>query len=230
MALHNTYSDANKYVSRKLSIRYSVDPDDSGSFFYVTRVANMQYKFFGMDEDTANQCAMAKVAQYTRDYSRLQLVEGEVLPRVVTVRECKTDIQPVHGAGDNWEVEIAVNETDVKVSATAPQDPATLFVAENARNYDGGNYGDALRVVSAVRSSAPSEDEVTVTYQSDIRDFDYERVVCQAKNSESGQWHSVFVESRSDDEIVFTSSTAQIVRLLYGMIESSAVTITDEGD
>lgn len=229
MALHKTYSDANKYVSQKLSIRYSVDPDDSGKYYRVTRLAAMKYKYFGMDEDTANQCAMAKVAQYMRDYSRLKAVEGQDIPSVVKVRECKTDIQAVRAEADNWSVEISVNETDVKASATAPQDPASLFSEENARNYDGGNYGDALRIASAVRSPSPSKDVVTVTYSSDIRDFDYERIVCQAKDSESGSWHSVTVDSSSLGSITFTSSTAMVVRLLYGSIESAAITITDTG-
>ena len=228
MALHKTYSDANKYVSNKLSIRYSVDPDDSGKYYRVTRVATMKYKYFGMDEDTANQCAMAKVAQYMRDYSRLKAVAGQDVPSVVKVRECKTDIQAVRAEADNWSVEISVNETDVKASATAPLDPASLFSDENARNYDGGNYGDALRIVAAERPPSPNEDAVFVTYSSDIREFDYERVVCQAKDSESGSWYSVAVDSRSSDMIIFTNATAKVVRLLYGSIESSAMTIKED--
>lgn len=227
MSLKTVYNDTNKVVSQKLAIRYSIDPSDDGAYYTVTRLASMQYSFIGMDEDTATQCAMAKVAQYTREYSKLRTVPGQAIPSVVKVRECKTDIAARHQAGSAWNVEISVSETDVKAVAEAPLDPAALFAAENARNYDGGNYGDALKIDSAEKTTSSGVTRISVSYSQDIRNFNRYALFLQGKASESGEWYTCYQESSTTGSIV-TTTDAAIVRLLYGSIESAAVAVEED--
>lgn len=228
MSLKTVYNDTNKVVSQKLDIRYSVDPSEDGTYYTVTRLASMQYAFIGMDEDTATQCAMAKSAQYMREYSKLRTVSGQAIPSVVKVRERKTDVAARHQAGSAWNVEISVSETDVKAVAEAPLDPAALFAAENARNYDGGNYGDALKIESATRSTVGTETKITIEYSQDIRDFDKDRLTIQGKETESGEWFLCRQEDGAASGTVVTKRDAAIVRLLYGSIESAAVAVEEE--
>jgi len=50
--------------------------------------------------------------------------------------ECRSDIVAQHIDGHMWDVIINVNEDDEKFSYVLPSNPASLFAAENQRNYD----------------------------------------------------------------------------------------------
>ena len=128
-------------------------------YYRVFRYATKSYSYVGMDETTAKACLNAKVSQYTRGYSRVVEVdvpdssssnliggsgesqsEGEghthTELRNETTRECRSDIVAQHVDGHMWQVIINVNEEDEKYSYTLPANPASMFTAENQRNYD----------------------------------------------------------------------------------------------
>jgi len=169
MGLLTTYNDTNKVTDSALRVQYAVESDkcayrgwidapmpDGGTvqvwvdgekwFYRVHRYATKSYSYVGMDEATAKACQNAKIAQYTRAFSRV--VEGdappdpEVSPDPSTTLtlgytyECRSDIVAQHVDGHMWEVVINVNEDDEKFSYELPSNPASLFTAENQRNYD----------------------------------------------------------------------------------------------
>lgn len=123
-------------------------------YYRVTRYAQKQYEYVGMDYATAVSCQNAKIQQYTRSYSRIVEVlssdptweppvdDPDAEPPKVTVLEnqpiiaCTSDIVATHQDGCMWNVSIHVNETDEKPSMTLPANAASLFVEENRRNYD----------------------------------------------------------------------------------------------
>ena len=95
MGLINTYTDANKVTDTALKVQYAVVPDkytstgwvedpDSGAescvtyeriFYRVHRYATKSYSYVGMDYSTAVACQNAKVAKYTRNYSKVIVEE-----------------------------------------------------------------------------------------------------------------------------------------------------------
>lgn len=123
-------------------------------YYRVTRYATKSYSYVGMDYNTAVACQNAKISQYTRPYSRIVEIlssdptweppiedpEAEAPEFTVLSTEniiaCTSDIVARHDAGGMWNVIINVNETDEKPSETLPANAASLFAAENNRNYD----------------------------------------------------------------------------------------------
>ena len=165
MGLLSSYSDYNKVTSTALKVQYAVEPDryeytgwvedperDVSSwvtydrpYYRVTRYATKSYSYVGMDEATAISCQNAKVSQYTRSFSRVTQVEvpepdlpdhTQTVLSTETTRECRSDIAAQHVDGHMWNVVINVNENDEKFSYYVPLNPASLFTAENQRNYD----------------------------------------------------------------------------------------------
>ena len=88
-----------------------------------------------MDRGTANACAAAMIAKYTRLFyvsvwtaaGTWTVEQGGTIPMAeVTVQQ---------RAGCMYDVLVSVREDDVRLTRD-PVDPATLFTAENARDYD----------------------------------------------------------------------------------------------
>ena len=218
--LKHVYDNSNKVTDTGLCVSYR--QDFTGEYWEITRTAKKQYQFIGMDKDTAYECAAAKRTQYTRAFSRLATQNG-VVSRVY-VYACPSDIAPQHRDGDVWSVSISVNEMDVAYSSERVSDPATLFTAENARNYDE----DAGLSVLVVTSATRSDDVATVQYETEIASFDPSRLLLQYKNSESATtWASVPCEESGTGEVeaspVPTGLGDLFVRLVYGNIESNTV-------
>lgn len=91
--------------------------------------------YVGMDLATANACAAAMIAKYTRpfyvsswtDSGNWEVVPGGSMPMAeVTVQQ---------RAGCMYDVMVNVREDDTRMSKTADS-PASLFTIENARDYD----------------------------------------------------------------------------------------------
>ena len=176
MALLTAYNDTNKVTNNALNVKYSIEMgtmtqkvypskgSSSGSsggiqyvdtpYYRVTRYAQKQYEYVGMDYATAVSCQNAKIQQYTRSYSRIVEIlssdptweppqdDPEATAPQYTVLSsqpiiaCTSDIVATHQEGCMWSVRITVNETDEKSSMELPYNAASLFTAENQRNYD----------------------------------------------------------------------------------------------
>lgn len=139
MGLLTEYNDTNKVTNTALNIKYSVEEasftavSSTTRYYRCTRYAQKQYMYVGMDYATALSCQNEKISQYTRSYSR---ITGESGPYPETFLGCTSDIVAQHQDGGMWSVVIGVNETDEKPSATVPSNVASLFSAENQRDYD----------------------------------------------------------------------------------------------
>lgn len=145
---------ANRVIDQDLSIIYSrqrVYQD----YTYVYGVAELitihsvweyrrraakSYRYVGMDRDTANACAAAMVAKYTRttkvsdwnstgEHAGTFLdIDGGAIPMA--------EVAVVHVAGCMYEVLVTVNEDDTRLRVEIVANPETLFSTENARDYD----------------------------------------------------------------------------------------------
>lgn len=219
--LKSVYDNSNKDTDTGLSIKYS--QSFNGQYWEVVRTATKQYKFIGMDYDTACECAAAKRTQYTRAFSRIDTSSGA--PQRVYVYECPSDIAPQHNGGNVWSVPISVNEQDIVASQTRVMDPATLFTEANSRNYDEDAGLTTLSVTSAERS----DDSIAIEYDTGIVGFDPSRLICQYKVSESATtWSSLACESSGDGEVEAgpVPTTGDLfIRLVYGKLESNTVAV-----
>ena len=104
------------------------------------RRATKSYRYVGMDRDTANACAAAMVAKYTRatkisDWNAtgehagtFSDVDGGDIPMA--------EVAVVHVAGCMYEVHVTVNEDDTKTRTNIVANLETLFATENSRDYD----------------------------------------------------------------------------------------------
>lgn len=223
--LKHVYDNSNKVTDTGLSVSYR--QTFNGQYWEVTRMAKKQYQFIGMDKDTAYECAAAKRTQYTRAFSRIDTSSGA--PQRVYAYECPSDIAPQHRDGDVWSVSISVNEIDYAFSSTKVSDPASLFVEENARNYDEDAGLSALSIDSVSRSTSLGVTALTISYSTAIANFDASRLVCEVKTSESStSWARYIVTEVSSSSVRadgVPESGQLFVRLVYGSIESNTATV-----
>ena len=110
------------------------------------RRATKSYRYVGMDRDTANACAEAMVAKYTRttkvsDWNgsgelagTFSEIDGGNIPMA--------EIAVVHVAGCMYEVHVTVNEDDMRLRVEIVSNPKTLYSTENARDYDTADEDD----------------------------------------------------------------------------------------
>lgn len=219
--LRHTFDNTNKVTNTGLSVTYT--QHFNGNYWEITRYAKKSYSFVGMDKSTAYQCAASKRTQYTRGFRRLDsstIDEDHPLPSTVYAYECPTDIAPHHGDGDVWSVQIEVNEQDVVASATMAADPASLFAAENGRNYDEDAGSSVLSLDSAERTGTT----LSVKYSCGIPDYTSEGIIVEIKTSESGSW----LFNGVIGHIGQVPGTGDLfVRLSYGTVQSNVVKATD---
>lgn len=221
--LKHVYDNSNKLTGTGLSVAYRQSHNREGDYWEVVRTAKKQYQFVGMDRDTAYECAAAKRSQYTRGFSRI--IEPNGQPEIEKIYECPSDIAPQHQDGDVWSVAISVNEVDYKFSRTKVADPASLFVEENARNYDEDAGLSALSIDSVSRSASL----LTISYSTAIANFDASRLVCEVKTSESSTSWARYIVAEAASSSVRAEGVPEsgqlFVRLVYGSIESNTATV-----
>lgn len=173
-----------------------------------------------MDEQTAKDCAAAKVSQYTRSYSVPKKVGHTYQDAPVT--ECMTDVAAVYVDGGMWNVEISVNETDTKVSTIMYNDPAALFASANARNYDEGTSGGAgIELIAVHRGS-----ETEVEFRQSIGNFKPNNLIVQVRDSEQGEIKSYGVTYGSSTNAHVSGIDQygdKYFSLVYGNVESNVV-------
>lgn len=224
--LKHAYDNSNKVTDSGLSVTYR--QSFNGQYWEITRIAKKSYSFIGMDKDTAYECASVKRSQYTRAFARLDtstIDEQHPLPSVVNAIECPSDIAPQHVDGDVWSVQISVNEEDTLPSAASVADPAELFAAANARNYDEDAGLAALTLGSASRSG----DKLSFTYATEIAEFNADSLACQYKTSESStSWTTAARDGSNPSPVIVPEDVELFVRLIYGSIESNTLTVPEE--
>lgn len=163
MALLTSFTDDNKVTDTALLVKYQVEQDSfrrvgwhkepgksyetygeyDQPFYRCTRYATKSYSYVGMNYSTALSCQQSKLNQYTRDYSRVKVIETtDPLGRPTAIissdtsRFCGSDIACQHFDGGMWNVVINVNETDEKALSVFPTNLPALFAEENERKYD----------------------------------------------------------------------------------------------
>jgi hypothetical protein len=225
--LKHVYDNSNKVTDTGLCVSYHQEYNSEGLFYEISRFAKKQYKFIGMDKDTAYDCAAAKRTQYTREFSRVGIISGQsgVRPVNVTIKECPSDIVPQHQDGDIWSVSISVNEQDSVFAYSPPEDPATLFPAANARTYDEDAGLTSLAITEATRTG----DELSISYETAIAGFVPGNLICRYKTSESTTtWTSLSCAPAGTGIVtaapVPTSGELYVV-LVYGSVESNVVVV-----
>lgn len=158
MGLLNYYDSRNRVVDTGLTVQYDkrkiygdwthtvgAGQDHYYEAWEMTRTARKTYKYVGMDEDTAKACVAAMTTLYTRtqkdsiwDYNPLNPAEFAEPSTGSSIVMAEIAIQ--HQAGHMWSVSVSVNEIDSRTRRQAPATVASLFAAENARDYDTAEY------------------------------------------------------------------------------------------
>lgn len=214
MGLLVDFGEANLVCSAELAVRYSVSQTSEG--FEATRYATRVYDFVGMTKEAAMLCAELRRAQYTREFSRVQVVEtvdaetGETRSDHVNVPivECASDIVAKPQSGEMWMVSVSVNETDVRFSADRPNNLDTLFVDEGLRNYDND-----WRLVLIGVDWRKGWQEGNLEYsQKDIDGFDQMYLEVECKASVASVWEKA---PRAPDAWGWAISEGSYYRLVY---------------
>lgn len=220
MGLKTVYDNSNKVTDVGLSVTYR-QTWVQGTYWKVVRIAKKSYKFIGMDQATAFQCASAKRTQYTRTFTHIQVTDSGVSAN--TTIECPSDIAPRHVEGGAWEVQIEVNEMDSTYSNGPSADPASLFPVANARNYDEDAGTSTLTLDSVARSGT----SLAFTYTQAISGFDPAALICQYKTSESATtWTTAPRVTTDDASPVTVPDWAVFAMLRYGSFESNILQST----
>ena len=231
MALKTVYDNSNKVTNTGLSVTYrqkfaqTIKTDPGGgapevetNYWEVTRIAKKSYKFVGMTQATAFECAAVKRSQYTRMFTQIHVTPEEVTTNYSI--ECPSDIAPRHVDGDVWEVSIEVNEMDTTYSIGPSANPASLFPEANARNYDEDAGSSVLTLSSVSRDSTV----LSFTYSQDISSFDESALICQYKTDESlTTWTTAERVTSTTASPVTVPDSAVFVRLRYGSLESNVL-------
>lgn len=136
-------SRRNLVVNSDLNVTYDIeaqmytkeDGETKGTWYRVTRRATKSYTAVNLTYAGAKKAEVEAVAAYTRAYSVLGVRAASAdRPEVLSVPQLTSSVT-VRQVGPAWELDVDIDETDVKSSATLPADPAALFAAENARYY-----------------------------------------------------------------------------------------------
>lgn len=161
-------STLNLVINEDLAVRYDVNPAYDGSLligYDVTRVATKSYSYVGMTRAAAAAAVAEKYRFYTRDY---YVVEGDSSR---TLKKCYANIVSRRVEGRMYQVDISINERDVRRVSSVPGDLDSLFPT---RSYDedpqySGLYlsgvtkdGGSFTVTYAIRSGFIREEDTSI--------------------------------------------------------------------
>lgn len=151
--LLNYYDERNKVIKQGLLVTYQqeyvtgtwtsmtgLQLNIYDHMYQTTRRANMQYSYVGMDLGTAESCARAMVALYTRSTKISEWNHDELHNDNWT--EVNAGVMPMASVsiknmgGNMYEVEVNVQEVDVRMSKTSAS-IRYLFAECDSRDYDG---------------------------------------------------------------------------------------------
>lgn len=153
MGLLSTYTSANRVVTDDKIVTYSQNLI-YGDWTYQSTVAELitlhsvyeyhrycskSYSYVGMDLSTARDCANAMITKYTRSYKISDWQSsGASAGEFVDVNGgsvVMADIAIQKREGQMYDVVINVREDDTRLRSYSTS-PASLFTAENTRDYD----------------------------------------------------------------------------------------------
>lgn len=158
MGLLTTYTDVNCVVDTALQVNYtrrivfgqwvkSTITSSSASTTYTqaweyARAAVKTYRYVGLDEATARECASAMRALYTRT-SKTSVWNGTTgeFDTIVSGDILMADVVAQHDDGDAWFVTVSVHEQDTRMNLLSNINPESLFGSERSRDYDGETEG-----------------------------------------------------------------------------------------
>lgn len=129
MGLMTTYGAANRVTHELLSVQYTSDVVDSGSWGTLkrwTRIATKRYSYVGMDAATASSCVSAKKLQYTYNQGRYTIDTDHTI-HFENRKVCGASVAGTNVGGNMYDVDIAVNIQDEVLAIGDPSNPATLF-------------------------------------------------------------------------------------------------------
>ncbi len=157
MALLTTATSNNRVVDTAFGVTYArrriygtwtkvvlnVTTTYTSAWEYVRR-AEKSYRYVGLDKATADTVAAALRSYYTRatkvsefdtetgsqTYGQFKHVSAGAVPMA--------DVVAQHEDGAMWSVVVNVHEEDARTSLSALESFASLFSAENQREYDDG--------------------------------------------------------------------------------------------
>ena len=150
MALLNSWGDGNKVVFSDKVVTYSRARvygqwDYTGMpgqiitydwMWEYHRYCTKSYMYVGMDKSTANSCAEAMIAKYTREF---YVSDWDSFNGVFDDNEggemCMADIAIQQREGHMYDVIVQVREDDTRLRRVSVT-PSTLFWRENNRDYD----------------------------------------------------------------------------------------------
>lgn len=252
MSLLTSHSLKNKHTKVGLSVRYRDEVVDGGRLY--TRYATKAYSYVGMTYAAAKACAAEKYKQYRRIH-RKQEIEARTTTSTVTgddgntstvastyhavndkfVIDCLCTISVTHGAGDSWDVEISVNETDTRASLEAVSDLDALFATENAWEYDetvdGLEEALSLKSISAVAGSGTISVTFTLVNYDGLKQAP-QLIVASVGVASRSYWTCEDCQPSAESEYrgTFTGgtvpNTACTAVLVYGTKVSKTVTFT----
>ena len=224
MALHENYGDFNKLVESLPVVRYESTPTyhtpEGGQpvpvFWTMTRQSSHSFKYIGLTEAAASECAAALRKAYTQKYMAWTAsvdTSDPDAPRAVVspveILRCGASIDPRLVAGDNWEVAVQVEESDTVICDYEITD------AEKIEEYF---QQCASRVVVPGSIYVFRVDRgmnyVDVFYFANVSDFDASRV--RVYYYWDSKWHEATVSVRGDGYVrANVSGLAYPFRVIY---------------
>lgn len=153
MGLLTTATANNRVIDQALTVTYSKSmingywESSTGLTvnFWTTayeyhRYATIQYRYVGMDYDSAMQAANNIRNQYTRSYWISEWQNSGTYSGTFRDLYCGKKIQGtvevVKTVGHMYEIQVSINEDDTRLSLTGIEYFNVMFANENARSYD----------------------------------------------------------------------------------------------
>lgn len=141
--MFDTWSDQNRVVTEDLDVNYSASWVTESKYWECRRTATMRFAYVGMTSDAASRCRTAMRERFKRDTVRiaespLKMSEGTpyYVAEYVTTRVA--DVKKIKSEGSMWNVEVVVNESDVRpayANSNEVPDMDDVFAEENERVY-----------------------------------------------------------------------------------------------
>lgn len=195
----NYWDNSNKITTKGLQVQtftsivrtYNLQP-----VYEARRIATKSYSYIGMDEAAARACQAAKLAQYTRVFTRWTNENGTYYTIPRTEEKCVAAVSLDCDDADVWSVLIDVNEEQVQYGRDViPPFDTSLDYDEDAPS------GAYLRISSAYREQG----KFCLAYeQSGIKNFAKANLVVE-NSADKTTWTAATPSAHTDGLITFNA-------------------------
>lgn len=246
-------SKRNLVVNSDLNVTYDIeaqtytkeDGETKGTWYRVTRHATKSYTAVNLTYAGAKKAEAEAVAAYTRAYSVLGARAANAdRPEELSVPQLTSSVN-VRQVGPAWELDVDIDETDVKSSATLPADPATLFATENARYYgeivpSASESGEYIAITGAELGHFTAADsglahdvyDVRLLIDTNIGWDKHSDFLIQIKSSATATtWTNMAALKGGGDDLYglpVNDPSGKFVRIVYDDIESNTFQLPNE--